>query len=111
MNFRPQRAQKLIREELSKIVMREMEFPEALVTITEVEVDGKLENAKIKVSVIPPSLAEKVLESLEEKTGYLHHILFNKINLKPMPLIHFEIDRGHENAAAVEKLLIRDDNG
>ena len=106
MNFRPQRVKKLIREELARIILREVEFPGALVTVTDVDVDNKLENAKVKVSVIPGEFSLKVLELLRKEAGRLHHLLFKKINIKPMPLISFEIDYGVENAARVEKRLL-----
>jgi len=107
MNFRSERVGKLIREELSKMILREVELP-ALATITEVEVDKKLDGARVKVSVLPASGEKKVIEELAKKAGYLQHLLLKKINIKPMPRIFFEIDHGFENAALVEKLLGQD---
>jgi ribosome-binding factor A len=107
MNFRSERVGKLIREELSKMILREAEFP-ALVTITEVEVDKKLEGARVKMSVIPASGEKAVLAELTARAGYFQHLLLKKINIKPMPRILFVIDHGFENAAKVEKLLGQD---
>jgi ribosome-binding factor A len=106
MDRRPLRVQKLVREELSKIILRELEFPGALVTITEVVVDKKLGMARVKVSVLPADKANEVLKILEKNSGMLQHLLLRKINIKPMPRIRFEIDRGPENAARVEKALL-----
>ena len=103
--FRAERVQKLIREELAKLIVREMEFPGALVTITEVEVDKKLEHAKVNVSVIPSEKAAHAIAALDRSTGALQHLLMKKINIKPMPRIAFALDRGPEHAAVVEKLL------
>ena len=107
MNFRSERVGKLIREELSKMILREVELP-ALATITEVEVDKKLEGARVKVSIIPATGEKKVIEELTKKAGYLQHLLLKKINIKPMPRIMFVVDHGFENAALVEKLLGQD---
>ena len=107
MNFRSERVGKLIREELSKMILREVELP-AMVTITEVEVDKKLEGARVKVSVIPASGEKAVLAELTARAGYFQHLLLKKINIKPMPRIVFVIDHGFENAALVEKLLGQD---
>jgi len=107
MNFRSERVGKLIREELSKMILREVELS-ALATITEVEVDKKLEGARVKVSVLPATGEKAVLAALEQKAGYLQHLLLKKINIKPMPRIFFVIDHGFENAALVEKLLGQD---
>lgn len=104
--FRSQRVSKLIREELAKLIAREIDFNGALATITEVEVDKKLEHAKVKVSVIPSDRTTTVIKELDKQAGHLQHLLLKKINIKPMPRIAFAIDRGYENAAKVEKNLI-----
>ena len=103
--FRSERVQSLIREELAKIIIREMEFPGALVTITEVEVDKKLEHAKVRVSVIPSEATDRSLAALEKSAGTLQYLLTKKMNIKPMPRSAFALDRGPERAAKVEKLL------
>jgi ribosome-binding factor A len=107
MNFRSERVGKLIREELSKMILREVELP-ALVTITEVIIDKKLEGARVELSVIPASQQENVLAILKASAGHLQYLLLRKINIKPMPRIFFDIDHGFENAALVEKLLGQD---
>ncbi len=104
-SFRPERVGKLIREELSKVIERELEF-KSLVTVTEVRVDGKLEHAKVLVSVLPTSGEADALRELGASAGRLQHLLMKKVNIKPMPRIFFEIDKGPENAAAVEKALL-----
>lgn len=106
MNFRSERVSKLIREELAKIIIREVEFDGALVTITAVAVDKKLEHAKISVSVIPSASGAASLKELEKRTGALQYLLMKKINIKPMPRIAFALDRGPERAAGVEKVLL-----
>ena len=106
MNFRSERVSKLIREELAKIIIREVEFDNALVTITAVDVDKKLEHAKVNVSVIPSASGEAALKELEKRAGSLQFLLMKKINIKPMPRIVFMLDHGMENAADVEKALL-----
>lgn len=105
--FRSQRVSKLIREQLGELILREVDLPaDALATITDVEVDKKLEHAKVKVSVIPSDRAAAVMERFDKQAGHLQHLLMKKINIKPMPRIAFAIDRGYENAAQVEKRLM-----
>jgi ribosome-binding factor A len=107
--FRSERVSKLIREQLGEIIIREVDVPAgALATITEVEVDKKLEHAKVKLSVIPSERADAVMKELDKHAGYLQHLLFQKINIKPMPRIAFAIDHGYENAAKVEKKLLEE---
>lgn len=106
MNFRPLRVANLLREELSMMIAREVEFPGALVTITEIEVNKKLEIAHVMVSVIPSAKGPEALKILQGAQGELQYKLVRKLNIKPLPQLHFSIDHGPENAAAVEKALM-----
>ena len=71
MKHRNLRIGSLIRDELGKIIMREIEFPECLVTITEVEVDKQMDSADVFVSVIPSAEAEKTMRKLNYKLSPL----------------------------------------
>lgn len=104
--FRSQRVGSLIREELGKIIIRELEFPGALVTITDVEVNEKMEQATVKFSVLPSEKSERVLEILNKFRKNLQFKLNRKMNIRPMPEIFFRIDYGLKNAAEVEKALL-----
>ena len=111
MNYRPERVSNLIREELANLIQREMEFePGVLVTLTYVDVDKKLGRAKVGVSVLPSEKATLAMARLREQAKNLQFQLLRKINIKPMPQIIFELDRGLENAAEVEKALLKDNN-
>ena len=106
MNFRPLRVSQLLRDELSLMILRELEFRGALVTITEVDTSKKMDIAHVRVSVLPSNKEAEVLRTLQQARGELQYKLLRKINIKPMPHLMFEIDHGPENAAAVEKALL-----
>lgn len=110
MNHRPERVSSLIQEELNKVIAREIEFPDYLVTVTFVDVDAKLERAIVNFSVIPSKNSEDVLRALDKAAGHLRHLLLKKISIKPMPRLYFKIDHGPEKAAEIEKLLMEEDN-
>jgi ribosome-binding factor A len=107
---RPLRMGSVIREELGKLFLREVNFGGAIVTITEVIVDANYAWADVSLSVLPAASEAAVLRRLAGATGHLHHLLNKKMNIRPMPMLRFKIDRGVENAARVEKLLADDDN-
>jgi ribosome-binding factor A len=111
MKFRNLRVANLIRDELGAIILREMEFPESLVTITSVDIDDKMEMAHVKTSVIPSKNEEEVFRSLRKAQGFLQHLLSHKINIRPMPFIRFEMDHGPAKAAQIEKILIEEERG
>ena len=107
MNFRPERMAKLMREQLSSIVTREVEFPDMLVTITQVEIDNKLEMAKVRVSVFPSKDEKKAFALLEHAQGRLRHLLMKKVSMKHFPQLMFVPDRGPETAANTEKAFMQ----
>ncbi len=110
MKFRNLRLVKVFEEELSIIIERELEFSGALVTIIGVEFNDKLDHANIDFSVFPSEKSEAALKILNENRFKLRKLLSKKVTIKTMPQIDFKINRGLENAAVVEKLLIEDNN-
>lgn len=108
--FRADRVSSVIREELGKLILREVEFGGAIVTITEVEAHKKLDTATVYVSVFPSEQAPEAMRILGEATPRLQHLLLRKMNIKPMPRIEFRYDVGPEQAARVEKALLNDNN-
>ena len=107
MKFRPERVSSLIKQILSLILLKEVEIDGALITLTDVEIKNKdLQLARVKISVIPTGRSKDVLKLLKSRQGYLQHLLNEKMNIKPMPRIEFEIDYGMEKAAGVEKALM-----
>jgi ribosome-binding factor A len=74
----------------------------------DVAVGKKLDYARVHVSVIPASLEAHALRVLNMKIGEFQHALNKKMNIRPMPLISFMIDRGNENAARIEKRLMEE---
>ncbi len=106
MNHRSERVSSLIQEELNKIIVREIEFPDCLVTVTSVDVNDKMERAIVNFSVIPSKKSEDVFKVLDKAAGHLQHLLLKKLNIKPLPRLYFKIDHGPEKAAEIEKILI-----
>ena len=81
----------VIQEELGKLFARDLNFNGALVTILDVRVDEKFEEAHVKLGIIP---FEKELEAytiVEGRKRELEHQLLKKMNVKPLPHLKFEI--------------------
>ena len=92
------------------MILRDFEFPDTLVTLTDVDVDAKMDRAVVWVSVFPSEKAEHAVRVLNSASFGLTKTLLRKVNIRPMPELHFEIDHGPENAARVEKELLRDND-
>lgn len=104
--LRHERVSELIRKELGEIILRDLEFSGAIMTILEVDVTKKLDYARVHVSVIPSKKSEDVLNILNSQRRDLQGKLLRKINIRPMPEVQFEIDHGAEKAAEIEKVFI-----
>jgi len=104
---RHERVESLVRDQLNDLILRELEFDGALVTVTEVEVQKDLDYSNIKVSAIPSEKSEEAVKLLNQNKKRLRHLLLRKINIKPMPELRFLVDVGMEKAAEVEKALLK----
>ena len=78
MKHRPERVVNLIKEELSKLIARELEFPDSLMTIIDVEIDKKFSRAIVNFSVLPSGKFEQALKILEGNRRHLQYLLMKK---------------------------------
>ena len=106
MGNRIQRVNSLIKDELSKILLKEIDFPRSvLVTITRVETAVDLNRVKVYVSVIPESQAAGVFEILNKIIYGLQQKLNKRLKMRPLPRIEFKKEEKTKEAARVEELL------
>lgn len=106
MSFRIQRVNELLKHEIGELILKEFDFSrDTMVTITEVNTSPDLRQAKIKVSVIPFLKAEKVLKVLNSQILNLQKPLNQKLKMKIIPKIKFELDTSEEKTNKVEQLL------
>jgi len=104
--YRLDRVNSLIQRELSQFFNKELEFPEsALVTITEVETNVDIDEAKIWISVFPFGAAKKVLSFLNKKIGFCQQFLNKKLKMHFVPKISFSLDEIENQAGEIEDLL------
>ena len=107
----PRRIERLnvvIREELAKILIREIEFPTgALVTVSRVRVAEDLFNAEIALSVLPTEQGKAVLKLLGEHIFDIQQLLNKRLRMRPVPKIRFVQDTTEAEAAEVEEKLYK----
>jgi len=105
--LRLQRISDRIRQELSEMLIREINDPRLEgISITDVKVDRELTYADIFVSAVEGvQRSREVLEGLEHASGFLRHELAAKIELRVFPRLRFHWDPTPENADRIERLL------
>ncbi len=96
----------LIKRELSKTILKEVEFPkDTLVTITRVQTSSNLIQAKVYVSVMPENQTSKVLQILNQQIFNLQQIINKRLKMRPIPKIKFVEEKETRKAEKIEKLL------
>ncbi|MBI4137698.1 MAG: 30S ribosome-binding factor RbfA [Candidatus Sungbacteria bacterium] len=95
----------LLREELSKIVDREVDFSEdCLATITRAAVSPDGRYAKVFFTVFGGS-EQDALARLEKQTPGVQRLINRKLRMRPVPKIRFLIDEEEMRREAIEKSL------
>jgi len=95
----------LLRDELGKIIDREIEFPEeSLVTITHVVTSSDLRYATVFLSVFGTD-ENRVLELLAKNVYPIQQKLNKQLRMRPIPRIRFDIDEEEVRRESVEKSL------
>ncbi|OGZ32338.1 MAG: hypothetical protein A2V69_02610 [Candidatus Portnoybacteria bacterium RBG_13_40_8] len=105
MKNRIERINKLIREKIAEILLKEVFIENGLITVQSADTTKDLKYTKIKVSVIPFEKSGKVLKILERNLPNIQKELNSAIKIKFVPKVKFEIDVTEENADRIEKIL------
>ncbi len=88
------RFEKLLKEEISNIILREVKNPRVgMVTITRVEVTSDYTKAKVYFTVIPEESKEETSRALKESARFIRHILKKKVRAKIIPSLEFIFDK------------------
>lgn len=103
--LRREKLSMLFREELSKIIDREIDFPEGnLVTITKIAISEDGYYATVFLSILGSS-PEEALEILTKNIYHVQQMLNRRVRMRPVPRISFALDREEFNRETVEKRL------
>ncbi len=106
MKKRIQQVNQLIKEELSQIILREIEFPSGtIVTLTRAETSVDLEQVKVYISVMPERRRSEVLKILNRQIYELQQKLNQRLKMRPIPRINFVGEKETAEAGRIEELL------
>jgi ribosome-binding factor A len=108
MSRRVQRLNHLFREELSHLIRTELSDPRVgeIMSITRVNVSADLENADAYVSVLGDAEEKaSTVAALRQAAPFLRRHLIERIRIRRVPHLHFELDETIEEAARVLDLM------
>ena len=101
MSHRANRVGEQMKKELSEIIGRKIKDPRiGFVTVTDVQVTGDLQQAKVYISVLgDDEQKENTLKGLAKAKGFIRTELGQRIRLRKTPEIIFEFDEtiGYDN--------------
>ena len=105
MTERIAKVNSLLEHEISKILLRDFNFQEALVTLTHVDASANLIEAKAYISVLPEEKTDKIIEVLNKGVYDVQQKINRLLNMRPIPKIMFKRDKEAIKAGRVEELL------
>jgi ribosome-binding factor A len=107
MNDRIVKINKLIKEHLGEILLRELSLkPGVFLTIAKVDTTADLRYAQVSISVFPYKEANYALTALSNEIYSLQGALNKKLAMRPLPRLKFKLDSTEEGADKIEKILI-----
>ncbi len=101
------RVNNLLQQEIASILRREITDPHVgFVTITGVEVSVDLRHARVFVSVLGDETAKKEsMSALVRARNFIRGLLGDRLDLRYVPALRFQLDETAEKAQQMEILL------
>ncbi|EHL76927.1 MULTISPECIES: 30S ribosome-binding factor RbfA [Bacillus] len=107
MNLRANRVGEQMKKELSDIIGRKIKDPRiGFVTVTDVQLTGDLQQAKVFISVLGDEKQKKdTLKALAKAKGFIRSEIGQRIRLRKTPDLLFEFDESIDYGNRIETLL------
>jgi len=109
MSLRSNRVGEQMKKELGEIIGRKIKDPRiGFVTVTDVQVTGDLQQAKVFISVLGDELQrENTLKGLAKAKGFIRSEIGQRIRLRKTPEITFEFDESIDYGNRIANLLFQ----
>jgi len=107
LTHRVERIQEQVREEVSQMLATEVRDPGVgLVTVTRAKVTGDLSLARIYWTIIGDAAErKKTVKALERATGFVRHLLAERLSLRRVPEVKFIFDESVAAQARIEEII------
>lgn len=106
-SYRRERVAEAIREAIAGILATEVKDPRVgFVTVTRVELTSDLEMARVFVGVLADEAGRKeTMKALGKAVGFVRRALGRRVQMRLLPDLVFEYDKGLDAAERVARLL------
>lgn len=95
----------LLQQELADLILRYVDLDGVMITVTSVICSPDLKRAKIMVSVLPDKYFGTALTTLRSQSKLLRKKLAERIKIKFVPKLAWEIDDMEKRAAEIEAVV------
>lgn len=110
MSRRSERLGKLIKQEISGLLEREVNDPRlgSLISVIDVSVSSDLKHAKVFVSILGDKASkEDMLDGFNAASGFLRKELAPKLKMRCVPRLSFYYDESIERGEELLGLIVR----
>ncbi len=106
MSYRMESGFERLREAMAEVFSERIEFPlGSFVTVLKAKMTANTAHAAFTLSVMPVSMEEEVLKTLEHNMRDLKDSLAHKLRLRRIPKLHFMFDHTEDRAAQIDELI------
>jgi ribosome-binding factor A len=103
--------QEKVSQEIKEVVARFLEAENnrtSLITVTKADVSPDFKNAKIYITVLPEEKEKAALDFCKRKRSEIKHQIKKKMNLRNIPFVDVEIDKGEKNRQKIHNLMLEE---
>lgn len=106
-HFRVERMNHLLQREVSEILQRAVKDPKTVgAVVTQVRTAKDLHSAFILVSVMgDEKQREEAVAAINRAAGFIRHQLRDRLDVKVIPTLQFEVDRNVDYSREIEGIL------
>jgi len=106
MSQRTEQVAATLQKILGEVMTREVELPmDHLVTISRIDVNPDLKNAKVYLSILPFESAHDVMPIIRKQKNHIQQEVHKNIEMKYSPVLEFILDTKPEEADEMERLI------
>lgn len=107
MSQRIEKINSLIRKHISEIFLKEVSFkPGVFLTIPKVDTTPDLRYTRVFLSIFPEKETAYVTATIKKEAYVLQRALNQRLQMKPLPKLVFEVDTTEAEADKIEKILL-----